>query len=154
MVFTPQLAQEARNNPCVIPEEVKDTETMEAIFTSWLSDWEDKARKTVNKSVKPFEQPWYTKHLSDLKDRFLKAADSELRKKLRTRYLNATRAAKKKYITELAVKMSKSGGIFKVLKRKDKGPGLEIEASDEGAKQLQTSKKWQVYSRISFGIRF
>ena len=95
-------------------------------LTDWLARWEGKARKRVNKLVKPYQKPWYSKALLDLKNKCAVTSDLEISKKLSTAYVNATRSAKKAHLSNLAKKMGKCGGLLRVLGQKDSDTKIEI----------------------------
>ena len=112
--FPADLVKIVRDNPFVRKLKEIDLELYESELTDWLTSWETKAQKLITKVIKPYHKPWYTKLLSELETKFLGATDQETSKRLRTAYVNASRSAKKKHMTELASKMSKNGGIFKI----------------------------------------
>ena len=86
-----------------------------------------------NKVSNPKSKPWYSPILGELRLKYSETEDRYLKKKLRNKYVNACRAHKANYYTNLAEKLSKEGGVYKVLKRNKRINDLKIECPETGS---------------------
>ena len=102
-------------------------------LSDWLSRIQDKAVSVKNKVSNPKSKPWYSPILAELRLKYSETEDKDLKKILRNKYVNACRAHKANYYSNLAEKLSKEGGVYKVLKRNKVINDLKLECPDTGS---------------------
>jgi len=104
-------------------------ETLASKFTSWLQNVNSQATSfkyiTINNSFT--HKPWYTPELKALKICVTNETDPIRKKKLRNRYVNDTRKAKKKFVRQAVLKNKKRGGVWSLINRKASPTSLELE---------------------------
>ena len=62
------------------------------------------------------------------KSNYMNAIDLDMKKQLRNKYVNAIKRAKSSYFADLDTKLSKSGGVFKVLNNREGKRDLKIKS--------------------------
>ena len=99
-------------------------------MSDWLSTIQEKTVSVRNKVSNPKSKQWYFPILAELRSKYSETEDNDLKKVLRNKYVNACWAYKANYYSNLAEKLSKAGGVYKVLQKNKLNNELKIECPE------------------------
>jgi len=136
--FTNEIRDFARQNPPSVNEEITDVNLLAGHLTDWLTNINKLASGTKTVTYPQSNNPWYSPELAALRTNYTNLPSGIERNKLRNYYVSQVRRAKRDYLRNLAIRYHLSGGVWKVLRKKNHNADnwkMKIQGSDSTDKE-------------------
>ena len=120
------MSKDLTHRACLNPISWNPGDSVDSLackLTDWLSFYQNLALSVKTVKCNPHKKDWFSHDLRCFRDRWKEESNPISKKSLRNSYVNELRRAKACYFSDKAAKISKSGGVYKVLSARNKDDG-------------------------------